>query len=370
MRNTTITIDSQALTHNLALIKSKLASTTKVMAMVKADAYGHGIAHALPHLQDADAFGVACMSEALQVKACLQQLSIDRPVVLIEGVFSHDEWQLAIQQGFGCVIHHQQQLDWALANQPASDSFTQTIWLKHNTGMNRLGFDDEQIITAAQALNEAGYRLILTSHFACADDVSHPLNKQQIDRFGQALKRIRQFAPQTLASLCNSAGIFNFANEHHDWVRAGIALYGGTPLANHSASHLGLRPAMTLTAQLIATHDIKAEEAVGYGSIWQASQDQRIGVVSIGYGDGYPRVVKNAQVKLQDNHQHWHLRPIIGRVAMDMLMVDIDGLDIDVGNAVILWGDAPHIDDIASQAGTIGYELMCRLTQRPIRVVR
>lgn len=363
MRNTSVIINQDALAHNLQVIRQKLKPTTKILAMVKADAYGHGINAALPALMAADGFGVACMSEALAIAAVTDQ----KPVVLIEGVFDEQEWQTALAYDFGCMIHHSQQLQWALATTPKDDAFGRTLWLKYNTGMNRLGFGDAAIIDAAKQLHIAGYRLILTSHFACADERLHPMNATQILKFNQALHSIRQFAPQTLGSLCNSAGIINFPNEHHDWVRAGIALYGSRPVVDHSASDLELLPAMTLSSQVMALHTLADQDCVGYGALWTATKAHQIAVVAVGYGDGYPRVVSDAKVCVTDTHGVEHHCNIIGRVAMDMLMIDVEGLDIAIGTPVVLWGTSPNIDEVAHYAGTIGYELMCRLTQRPKR---
>ncbi|WP_114800212.1 alanine racemase [Moraxella canis] len=369
MRTTSITIHPDALMHNLKVIKKKLNPNTKVLAMVKADAYGHGIDATVPALIHADGFGVACLSEAMAVKQVLDSRNVKKPIVLIEGAFSLDEWKVAVEHDFGCLIHHQNQLAWALAHQPKQDQCCHTIWLKYNTGMSRLGFNDDQIILAAKSLTDAGYRLILTSHFACADDKTHPLNALQISKFDQALARIRAFAPDTLGSLCNSAGIFNFKDHHHDWVRAGIALYGSKPVADQSAKALNLMPAMTLSAQVMAIHTLAAGDSIGYSALWAAQKPHKIAVVSIGYGDGYPRVVMGAKVSVSDTLGNRHLCDIIGRVAMDMFMIDIDGLDIAIDAPVVLWGDSPTIDEVALCAGTIGYELMCRLTTRPKRCI-
>ncbi|OOR83390.1 alanine racemase [Moraxella canis] len=369
MRTTSITIHPDALMHNLKVIKKQLSPNTKILAMVKADAYGHGIEATVPALIHADGFGVACLSEAMAVKKALDGMNVKKPIVLIEGAFSLDEWKVAVEHDFSCLIHHQNQLAWALAHQPKQDQCCHTIWLKYNTGMSRLGFNDDQIILAAKSLTDAGYRLILTSHFACADDKSHPLNALQISKFDQALARIQAFAPDTLGSLCNSAGIFNFKDHHHDWVRAGIALYGSKPVADQSAKALNLMPAMTLSAQVMAIHTLAAGDSIGYSALWAAQKPHKIAVVSIGYGDGYPRVVMGAKVSVTDTLGNWHLCNIIGRVAMDMFMIDIDGLDIAIDAPVVLWGDSPTIDEVALCAGTIGYELMCRLTTRPKRCI-
>ncbi|WP_049237599.1 alanine racemase [Moraxella canis] len=369
MRTTSITIHPDALMHNLKVIKKQLNPNTKVLAMVKADAYGHGIDATVPALIHADGFGVACLSEAMAVKQALDDMNVKKPIVLIEGAFSLDEWKVAVEHDFGCLIHHQNQLAWALAHQPKQDQCCHTIWLKYNTGMSRLGFNDDQIILAAKSLTDAGYRLILTSHFACADDKSHPLNALQISKFDQALASIQAFAPDTLGSLCNSAGIFNFKDHHHDWVRAGIALYGSKPVADQTAKALNLMPAMTLSAQVMAIHTLAAGDSIGYSALWAAQKPHKIAVVSIGYGDGYPRVVMGAKVSVTDTLGNRHLCDIIGRVAMDMFMIDIDRLDIAIDARVVLWGDSPTIDEVALCAGTIGYELMCRLTTRPKRCI-
>lgn len=431
MRQCSIHINPTALSHNLHRVR-QLASNAKVLAMVKANAYGHGLALCLATLKTADAIGLACFSEAEQAR----QLGWSGEIVLIEGVFSREEWAAAIHHQCQCVIHNQQQLQWALEQRPPTlittrhhriamssrgvyfgnsgnyqyhhicmdgvdEHPSRTVWLKYNTGMNRLGFGNDAIIFAAQQLHQAGYRLILTSHFANADDASHPMNQQQGSRFAAMLRLLKQqVSPDIHGSLCNSAGIVNFPNWHYDWVRPGIMLYGSSPVINHSAQQLQLQPVMTLAAALMAVHDIAAGETVGYGSRWMAAAPSRIGVVSMGYGDGYPRVVDDSTwVGLMDDRTgSCHRCPIRGRVAMDMLVIDLSGVPegIALGSRVILWGDAqqlsstdanthatsassansptsshlsnvPHIDEVAAHAGTISYELLCRLTGRPAR---
>ncbi|MDO4441904.1 MAG: alanine racemase [Moraxella sp.] len=373
MRNTTLAINQSALAHNLSVIKRTLNSDrpAKVMAMVKANAYGHGVSHALAGLKNADAFGVACMSEALEVKRVCDILGIRRPIVLIEGVFDEDEWLSALKEDFGCVIHNQTQLDFAIKHPACDDSFTRTIWLKYNTGMNRLGFDKHGVIKAANALHNLGYKLILTSHFACADEDDSPITAKQISRFNELLDELHGSVSSDIqASLCNSAGIFHCPSEHHDWVRAGIALYGSSPFAHISHRTLHLRPAMVFGSHIMAIQPVDAGESVSYGALWQAQKPSRIGIISCGYGDGYPRVVSGASVGIIIDGR-MTFAPIIGRVAMDIMMIDITDIACDVGTPVILWGgdDAPSIDEVAACAGTIGYELMCRTTARPIREV-
>ncbi len=361
MRSATITLHQSHLTHNAHILKNR--THAKLLAMVKADAYGHGVSAVVPALLDADGFGVACMSEALAVKAVLTD---DRPIVLIEGVFGFDEWQQAITNNFMAVIHHDSQLDYALTQRPTTDSHTHTIWLKYNTGMNRLGFDKEHAMAACDRLIDAGYHIVLISHFACADTPDEPANQQQIQAFDELYHHLKdQYGDKIQGSLCNSAGLIGFDKHHYDWVRAGIALYGSSPFAHLSRDELHLKPAMTLSAKIMATHHLSQGDKVGYGGLWTAPHDSRIGIVSLGYGDGYPRVVNHAKVSINGV-----LTDIIGRVAMDMIAVDISHLDAKIGDDVIFWGDNPSIDTIASCANTIGYELLCRLTNRPTRITK
>lgn len=372
MRTANILINQGALTHNLAQV-NKLAPNSKVLAMVKANAYGHGVAMCLPALTDANAIGVATLAEAIQAK----QLGWAKHTVLIEGVFSQAEWQTAINNHFMCVIHQQQQLDWALQNIPKHDCQTKTIWLKLNTGMNRLGFNQQSVIEAAKQLTQAGYQLILTSHFANADDKSTPLNEQQGTLFSKVFTQLQQQVdPNIKGSLCNSAAIINFPNWHFDWVRPGIMLYGSSPVVDKTSDQLNLKPVMTLQAKIMAVHQLNTGEMVGYGSRWKAQKPSRVGIVSIGYGDGYPRVVDNtAWVAVTDTttdittQASLHKAPIIGRVAMDMIVIDLTDLPASLGidSIVTLWGAAPQIDEVAQSANTISYELLCRLTTRPTR---
>lgn len=385
MRHASITLNSAALTHNLNQVINKIPEKTQVLAMVKADAYGHGVRHCVPGLQQADALGVACFDEAKQIR----DLGWQKGVVLIEGVFSQQEWAESIEAKCQSIVHHQNQVQWALANLPTADSPCRTIWLKLNTGMNRLGFEPEEIVAVAKTLVDAGYNLILTSHFANADRPDHPSNANQIKVFTDALTQLReQVDGHIKASLCNSAGIINFPECHFDWVRPGIMLYGSTPLEGISAQELQLKPVMTFSASLMAIHNITAGAPVGYGSRFVANRPIVKGIVSIGYGDGYPRVVDGSAwvtVKPQpieadsDNSTAAKAAlsykcPVIGCVAMDMIAIDLTEVpNPTVGYQVTLWGDPdksePSVDEIANSAHTLGYELLCRVTQRPTRVV-
>lgn len=380
MRNASITLNSAALTHNLNQVINKIPEKTKILAMVKADAYGHGVKHCIPSLQQADALGVACFDEAKQIRS----LGWQKGIVLIEGVFSQQEWAESIEAQCQSIIHHQHQVQWALQQLPDADSDCRTLWLKLNTGMNRLGFEPEEIVTVAKKLVDAGYNLILTSHFANADDPDHLSNANQIKVFTEALTDLREQVDSNIkASLCNSAGILNFPECHFDWVRPGIMLYGSTPLEGISAQDLQLQPVMTFAASLMAIHNIAAGASVGYGSRFVANRPIIKGIVSIGYGDGYPRVVdgsawvtvkQTASDSTESEAVVSYKCPVIGRVAMDMIAIDLTEVpNPTVGYKVVLWGDPdqaePSVDEIANSAHTLGYELLCRVTQRPTRVV-
>lgn len=380
MRNASITLNSAALTHNLNQVINKIPKKTKILAMVKADAYGHGVKHCIPSLQQADALGVACFDEAKQIRS----LGWQKGIVLIEGVFSQQEWAESIEAQCQSIIHHQHQVQWALQQVPDADSDCRTLWLKLNTGMNRLGFEPEEIVAVAKKLVDAGYNLILTSHFANADDPNHPSNANQIKVFTEALTDLREQVDSNIkASLCNSAGILNFPECHFDWVRPGIMLYGSTPLEGISAQELQLQPVMTFAASLMAIHNIAAGASVGYGSRFVANRPIIKGIVSIGYGDGYPRVVdgsawvtvkQTASDSTESEAAVSYKCPVIGRVAMDMIAIDLTEVpNPTVGYKVVLWGDPdqaePSVDEIANSAHTLGYELLCRVTQRPTRVV-
>lgn len=367
MRTATITINPAAITHNLNQVK-KRAPNAKVLAMVKANAYGHGVAAVLSALQQADGIGVATFTEALEAR----QLCWDKAIGLVEGVFSADEWQQAIDNACSCVIHHTPQLDWALANIPAADSPARQVWLKYNTGMNRLGFNEKTVVEAAQRLHDAGYQLILTTHFANADSREHPLNTIQIQRFSDMLNHLQEHVSADIkGSLCNSAGIVNFPEHLYDWVRPGIMLYGSSPVIDQSTDDLSLQPAMEFSAHIMAMQVVHTGDAIGYGSRWTAQQDTRTALVSIGYGDGYPRVISDdAYVCLIDAGSNTSYPcPIRGRVAMDMIVIDLSAAPIDIAldSKVVLWGAKPQVDEVANHAGTIGYELLCRLSARPIR---
>lgn len=357
-RQPRVELSTSALQHNFKRVR-ELAPHSKVVCMVKADAYGHGMAFALNALQNTDAFGVACIDEARQIR----QLGYQQSITLIEGVFNPAEWIEASQQQFECVVHHQQQVEWALAHPQLYQQHNLKIWLKLNSGMNRLGLQPDELLEAAHQLRAAGFELVLTMHFANADVPDHPLNQQQIQTF---LSLKQQLEP-IKASCCNSAAIFNWPELHFDYVRPGIMLYGASPYDEIRAAKLNLRPVMHLKSNLIAIQNLDIGQVVGYGSRFTPTRPTRLGIVAMGYGDGYPRALTHgAYVSIQGK-----VAPLLGRVSMDLLAVDLTDLPatINIGDEVTLWGNNPSVDLIAQHNNTIGYELLCRLTQRPKRMI-
>lgn len=345
-------LSTQNLLDNLHLIKNK-AAHCKIIAMVKANAYGHGIRSVAGKIAtQVDILGVASIDEAL----ALRKHGITSPIMLAEGAFTPSEMLIAATENFHLVFHHPSQVEWLLAaklEQPI------TAWLKINTGMNRLGFSGAETVTYQQKLanNENIASLNLMSHFACAEESSHPLNQQQITNF-------KKYDDQTsfqMRSLCNSAGIFNFPECHYDYVRPGIALYGISPLPDKTAKQLGLKPVMTLKSNLISVKNAAKDSSIGYGARYICKEDMPIGVVAFGYGDGYPITARDGTPVLVNNIRC----PLIGRVSMDMMMVDLRNYpSAKIGDPVILWGDELPIEEVASYTNNISYDLLTGVQHR------
>ncbi|MBQ1495008.1 MAG: alanine racemase [Acinetobacter sp.] len=353
MRQATIYIDSEALQYNLNRVK-QLAPHSQIVSMVKANAYGHGVQDCLAALNATDAFGVACLEEALEIR----RLGYTQPITLIEGVFTEDEMEDVIQQKLECVVHRHEQVEWLIQNKEAYNALGLKVWVKLNSGMNRLGFKINEIIAVIHQLKSLNFNCVLTMHFANAD-VDHPLNEQQIQQFLE----VKNACEPILASCCNSAAIYKYPNLHFDYVRPGIMLYGATPFADKDVNELDLKPVMSFEAEIIALNQIQAGESVGYGSTFTATNSMQIAIVSIGYGDGYPRAYIKPNYVAIDKQ----LTPVIGRVSMDMIAIDTTNLQVKVGTKVELWGKTRLVDDVANANGTIGYELLCRLSNRPQR---
>ncbi len=356
MRDAQLTINRSALLHNLRQVQLA-APNAKVLAMVKADAYGHGALLVAQTLDShVNALGVAFLAEALALRGA----GIRSPIAILEGVFSSEELEAALAAHCYLVVHQQAQIDLLAQYQGQSQT---RVWLKIDSGMHRLGFSPQTAVVAYQQLQQLAVvkEIILTSHFACADDLQSPKTHQQLS----VLTQLAQKLPSLPMSFANSAAILAWPDSHHQWVRPGIMLYGSSPFADKDASTLNLQPVMTLSSRLIAIQQIKAGETVGYGSTWQAPRNTRLGVVAIGYGDGYPRHI-NANTPVLINGQR---AAIVGRVSMDMITVDISDIQAERGDAVILWGEGLSADEIAVCANTISYELFCQVTARVERLV-
>lgn len=353
MRQATVCIDPQALKSNFNHVK-QLAPKAKIVSMVKSNAYGHGVAACIDALSDTDAFGVACLAEALE----LRQLGVKQDITLIEGVFSAAEMTLCIEQRLEVVVHHQDQLDALLAQDTAYMAQGLKVWVKLNSGMNRLGFNKDEIIPIIHKLKQLGFNCVLAMHFANAD-CDHPMNDQQIQQF----LSVKTACAPILASCCNSAAIYKWPELHFDYVRPGIMLYGASPFAERGVHELGLSPVMQFSSAIMAIHSLQAGEYVGYASSFQAPTAMKIAIVSIGYGDGYPR----AYVQPNTVYVAGQTAALVGRVSMDMMAIDITTLDVQLGDPVELWGKQRLVDDVAACNGTVGYELLCQITQRPLR---
>lgn len=350
MRPLVAHIDLAAITHNYALAR-QCAPGRQALAVVKADAYGHGLEPVVAALSDADGFAVACLEEAERVRRVASQARL----LLLEGCFAVAEYQRAAELGVDVVLHSAEQAEGLLTSVLPAPL---RVWLKLDSGMHRLGFDEAALrhwharLQAASQVSE----LNLISHFACADERGNSLTELQLERFLDVLD-----LPFAQRSLANSAAVLMIPAAHMDWLRPGIMLYGASPFAELSAGELGLRPAMSLRAEVIALREVQAGETVGYGGSWQATHDTRIATVSCGYADGYPRhAPSGTPVWLQGQRV-----PLAGRVSMDMLCVDVGVLpSVQLGSAVELWGQRLPVDEVARAAGTLGYELLTRVTAR------
>lgn len=355
-RPTLARIDLEALRHNYRQA-SERAAPALAMAVVKADGYGHGIAQVAQALSDAPKYAVACLEEALAIRAA----GLLQPVVLLQGVHSAGDLDLCLQRGFEPVLHGHQQLDWL-----AQGEARPTFWLKVNTGMNRLGFHPDELADVMARLDRLGARpglLGFVTHFACADDNDSAMTEEQTACFVEATAPW----PELMKSVGNSAAHFIPGQPLFDWSRPGIMLYGGSPLLGKIGLELGLKPVMSLQAPLMSVRTIEAGESVGYGAGFVADRRLRMGMVAIGYGDGYPRHA-GTDTPAAINGRRIRL---IGRVSMDMLAVDLSNVpDAREGDLVELWGETVAVDEVARCAGTIGYELLTGITARVPREYR
>ena len=347
-----VKINREALRHNLHRVR-QLTPHSKIMAAIKADGYGHGIIRVAEALASADAFAVATLEEAETLRAG----KIEKRIVLLEGFRNREELQQLLQLNAIPVIHSEYQLE-LIEKLHLDQIATLSVWVKIDTGMHRLGIHPKesaifwQRLQALSSIHFCGWM----THLANADELNDPSTPQQLQLFAETIKPFP--AEEAIA---NSAGILGWPDSHREWVRPGLMLYGSSPFQNQSATELGLQPVMTLEAELIAIKHLEKGASIGYGATWSCPEDMQVGVISIGYGDGYPRHLPSGTPVLLNGQRV----PLVGRVSMDMICVDLRSIDnAKIGDRAILWGEGLPVDEIASAAETISYEIFCQVTQR------
>jgi alanine racemase len=348
MRPIKARISVDAMAHNLRVARNH-AGRARTFAVVKANAYGHGLSRARRAFAAADGFAVLTLEEA----ANLRLMGVEQPIMLLEGIFGVDEIAACAELDLWPVLHHAAQLDWLQQQPPARPL---QIFLKFDSGMHRLGFplmDHADLVTRVQTLpGVAGVTLM--THFAQADEEAG-VNWQ-----------LQPFLSETGVhglpwSTANSAALLRYPETLGAWVRPGIMLYGASPFPDVSAAQLGLRPAMTLQSEIISVQSLKAGEGVGYGQLFRAERAMRVGIVACGYADGYPRHAPTGTPVQVDGR----ISRTLGRVSMDMLCVDLgECADAGLGSPVVLWGEGLPVDTVAASAGTNAYELLCALAAR------
>lgn len=350
-----------AIRRNLERVRAA-ASGCRVMAVIKANSYGHGLVSIARYLSDVDALGVARVSEGVR----LREAGISTPVVVLEGCSAGDEVSAAIAHDLQIVVHDPAHFS-LLAE--AEGKGVLRAWLKIDTGMGRLGFRPDEVKTCLQRLATLPVldkNVVVMTHLACSDDADSPVTMEQVRRFGSA---IGSYSGDV--SIANSAGVLmwpqtmessldlNYSGDN--WVRPGLALFGASPVRGKSARELGLLPAMSFESRLIAVKTVKRGARIGYGGAWRAQRETVVGVAAVGYGDGYPRHLESGTPVLVNGRRV----SLIGRVSMDMINLDLTDVPVaKVGDPVVLWGGHLPIEEIATRAGTIPYELMCGLSER------
>jgi alanine racemase len=351
MRPARALIDLQALRHNYQLARETTGA--KALAVIKADAYGHGAVRVAQALESqADGFAVACIEEALE----LRHAGIRAPVLLLEGFFEAEELSLIVEHDCWCVVHSTWQLE---AIERTAVGKPLTVWLKMDSGMHRVGIHPAEYQAACQRLQASGKvaKVVLMSHFARADELDSTRTDEQVAIFQTAREGL-----SAEISLRNSPGVMGWPKVPSDWVRPGIMLYGATPFDQSQPVADRLQPVMTLESKVICVRDLPAGEPVGYGGAFVTDRPMRIGVVAMGYADGYPRQAPTGTPVMIDGHRS----QLLGRVSMDMLCVDLTNVPgAGLGSRVELWGKNVLASDVASSAGTIPYQIFCNLKRVP-----
>ena len=352
------TISAAALAHNLAVARSH-AAASRVWAVLKANAYGHGLMRAAQALQAADGFAILDFVDALRLRSA----GIDKPILMLEGCFKPEDIPLLARHRLTPVIHNMEQVEML---EKAGVEGKIDVYLKVNSGMNRLGFTVDNLRLAWNALMaQAGVGSVtLMTHFADADgDSGVAAQLQWFNELTQPFMGADQAGSKPVPrSLANSAALLRYPDETRgDWVRPGIMLYGCSPFGFKSAEEIGLRPAMTLASEIIGVQHLQPGEYVGYGLTYQAAQEMTIGVVACGYADGYPRHAPTGTPVLVAGQR----ARTVGRVSMDLICVDISDIsEAYIGTPVTLWGEGLSCDEVAQAAGTVSYELLCALASR------
>jgi alanine racemase len=318
---------------------------------VKADGYGHGLERVARALRGADAFGVAAIGDGLRLRAA----GIDERIVVLSGPDEPADLSEFRRLRLDAVIHHESQIAWLEAD---SDARPIRVWFKLDTGMHRLGFAPENaqaMFGRLRALKNVDADITLMTHFAASDEFENPLSAGQIARFDAATAALGG-----KRSLSNSAGLLGWPQSRSDWVRVGGLLYGLSVVEGKSGTDLGFEPAMTLTTKLIAINRVRKGERVGYAATYECPEDMPIGVAAIGYGDGYPRSAPGGTPVSINGRR----APIVGRISMDLITIDLRGIEAEVGELVTLWGAGLPVEEIAHHAATISYDLTCGMTKR------
>jgi len=352
MRPTSAIVRLNAIVENYKTV-CRLTPGLNNVAVIKANAYGHGMVEVARALQDeVPAFAVAFFEEAVQ----LRDAGITKPILILQGTLGHENVDEAAARDFWLMLNNGQQIDQVLS---AKSTRPVGVWLKVETGMHRLGMDPKEAESACEALSSSANiqpNLVLCTQLACADDLANPVTKEQVNR-------LSSFAAnhKLPLSIANSAAIMAWPESHARWNRPGYMLYGNSPFASPESPAEGLLPAMTLASEIVAIRDVRPGEGVGYGHDWVAQRQSRIGIIAIGYGDGYPRHAPGGTPVLVNGARV----PLAGRVSMDMISVDLtDHHRTKIGDSVELWGERLSVNEVASSAGTIGYELLAGLTGR------
>jgi alanine racemase len=351
-------LNPDAFQHNLLTIKKRLKSTVKILLMLKANAYGHDLLMLAPYLTTADAIGLATFDAAIKMRQVVSRV----PIVMMQGFSNLAEFELCVKYRLTPIIHHASQLD-ILENCAADFSFD--CWLKVNTGMNRLGFSPSEFYEAYHRLSCCSIvnneTLVVLTHLASADVLDSSDAKKQIELFDELVRDL-----DCQKSVCNSAALFRYPKAHYDWVRPGWALYGDPVFLNQMGLDLPLLPVMTVKARVIALQYLNQGDLVGYGGTYRCEKPLSIAVINIGYGDGYPRDAAIGTPVLIRGQRC----PLVGRVSMDMITVDVSHLiQVDINDEVILWGEGLPLKEVALKMGCFELEILARVTQRiPVRL--